>query len=511
MANNTIPMQKLRDIIQLHVKGYSYRKIAKITGVHRAVVTNYIVCVKDYPPAEALALPDQAFYDLFKKPQEQTPLSQKQYWLNDFLLYAAKEIKKKHVTRQLVYAEYQEKHTDVFSYSHFCELLGRSLEKSDYSLFQIFSPGEIIMADFAGDKLFVTDKETGEETPCEVLIITLGYSGYTFVIALLNQTQECFVEGLNQAVLYFGGSSKIMRIDNLKSGVIKADRYEPTFNALLLMFCQYYNIVPDATRARKPKDKAQVESHVRIVYQRIYAPLRNNVHHSIKELNHAVLDLLEAHNKRPYKGTAKSRADFYEEERALLQPLPAHPFTHKNTKKATVQKNYHVWLGHDEHYYSVPYQYVGNTVNLIYDHQIMEIYYEYSRIALHPRMHKIGRYSTIDQHMPEAHTVVKNGTDLLKLKEQAGYIGEHTLQFVETLLNKGLLTPQHFKSCQGLLSLVKKYPKERINNACKRAVEHKSITYKAVERILEMNLDTTTAQEQQTSLPFNPTTRGNFK
>lgn len=509
MANKPIPMQKVRNIIQLYQEGYSLRKINRITGVHRKVITGYITHLeKLLPLKKALTLPEQEFTNLFKKEQEIVPLNQKQLWLNDFLVYATQEIKRKHVTRQLLYQEYQEKYTQVFSYSHFCELLGKRLDQNEYSMFQTFLPGEIIMADFAGDKLYITDKETGEVLSCEVLVLTLGYSGYTFAVALKNQTQECFVDGLNKALLYFGGCARVLRFDNFKAGVIKADRYEPTFNILMSMFCEHYGIVPDATRVRKPKDKAQVESHVNIVYQRIYAPLRNKIFHSTGELNHAIQELLIDHHKRPFRGTSKNRLDFYKEEQPSLNPLPDQIFKKKHIKKAVVQKNYHVWLGHDEHYYSTPYEYVGNKVTLIYDSQIVEIYHEHIRIALHTRKHKIGRYSTIPEHMPEAHVAVKNGTDPLWLKKQASDIGQNVLEFTEVLLNKGLLTPQQFKSCQGVLSLARKYPKQRVDNACKRALEHKSITYKSVLGILEKNLDSHNPEQEQTTIPYNPTARG---
>ena len=510
MANKTLSMQKLRDIIQLFLNGYSYRRISKTTGVHRRIVTQYIECVTNsqYSPKEALDLSQEKFSLIFKGESEAIPSSQKQLSYTDFLLYAQQELKKKHVTRQLLYQEYTQAYQQVFSYSHFCELLKEGQENKSYSLFQSFSPGEIMMADFAGDKLHYIDKETGEQINCEVLIVTLGYSGYTFVVALHNQTQECFICGLNDALVYFKGSPKIVRFDNLKSGVIKPNLYEPTFNTLIKMFCEHNNIVPEATRVAKPKDKAQVESHVNIVYKRIYAPLRNHTFYSINELNSSIKELLTEHHKRPYKGTSKSRCDYYQEEVAFLAALPEQLFKRKFAKKATVQKNYHIRLGHDEHYYSIPYRYVGKEVSIVYYTEIVEIFHEYTRIALHERKHKTGRYSTFREHMPESHIAVKDGMDPEWLKKQASVIGEHVLLFTENLLNKGLLTPQHYKSTQGVLSLARKYPKERVDNACKRALEYNSITYKSVLGILEKNLDNIKPESQQMPIPYNPNTRG---
>ena len=137
------------------------------------------------------------------------------------------------------------------SYSQFCDILKRLLSKEDYSLFQNYNPGQIMMADFAGDKLYYFDKETCERISCEILVITLGYSGYTFVVALPDQGQGSFVDGLTAALSFFGGGPCIILFDNLKAGVIKADAYEPSFNMLLSMFCKHYEMTPQAIRVRK--------------------------------------------------------------------------------------------------------------------------------------------------------------------------------------------------------------------------------------------------------------------
>ena len=502
-------MQKVRDIIKLFASGYSFRQISRITGIHRTIVSTYVSCLKqsDTSLENALQLEDKEFAAIFKTRDEHVPGSQKQLWLSNFLIYAKQEVQKKHVTRQLLYAEYRNKYTDVYSYSQFCDILRRLLKKEDYSLFQNYNPGEIMMADFAGDKLYYFNKQTGERISCEVLVITLGYSGYTFAIALPDQKQESFIEGLTASLFFFGGSPNIILFDNLKAGVIKSDAYEPKFNTLISMFCKHYGMVAQAARVGKPKDKAQVESHVNIVYKRVYAPLRDNIFYSINELNTAIVELLKAHNTRPYRGTSKSRHDFYQEEKISLKPLPEYVFKKKYVKKAAAQKNYHVWLGHDEHYYSIPFNYAGREVTVVYDIQSVEIYCDHERIAVHTRKHKIGRYSTLPDHMPENHVAVRNGMDPEYLKKQASHIGENVLAFAIKLLDKGLLTPQHFKSCQGVIGLARKYPKDRVDSACKRALEYNNITYKSVLGILEKNLDTFNGEELP-SIPFNPNTRG---
>ena len=98
------------------------------------------------------------------------------------------------------------------------------------------------------------------------------------------------------------------------------------------------------------------------------------------------------------------RQRFMELEQELLQPLPATDFVYKRETTGTVKKNYHVMLGEDRCQYSVPHEYIGKLVKLIYDEAVVEVFLDFHRIALHQRI--VGRrgiYRTVEEHMPEAH------------------------------------------------------------------------------------------------------------
>lgn len=517
MANKTIDMQKIQTVLRLYQCDYSLRAISRQTGIHRSVVKHYIerFTKAGVPLDDALHLQPSELNDLVYSAQESVPANRRQRDFDVFSQYALEEIQKKHVTVQLLHREYNSKYPDAYSYSQFCDLLARLRKSIDISMIQKCNPGELMQMDFTGDKIPWVDPESGEQFFAEVLIITLGYSGLTYVQALKSQKQEVFIICLNQALKFFGGVTLQIKLDNFKSGVIKADRYEPGFNKLLTLFCEHYSLIPDATRVRKPRDKAQVESHVRIVYERIFAPLRNKTFTSVEQINEAIMPLLVEHNKRPYRGSKKGRIDFFtQEEQGALKPLPEKPFTHKHYKKAVIQKNYHIWLGEDEHYYSVPCAYVGKTVEVVYDLDSVEIYCDLQRIAFHIRSHRIGRYTTISGHMPERHIKVKEGMDPDHLVIQASQIGPSTQNFIEKILSRGAQCQPNFKSCQGILSLAKRFPKERLERATQRALRYNNITYKAVQSILLQNLDSLLIDsEKQPRLPFNDNTRGsnNYK
>lgn len=151
-----------------------------------------------------------------------------------------------------------------------------------------------------------------------------------------------------------------------------------------------------ATRPYSPRDKAMVERAVSIVYSNIYAPLRNEKFFSLEELANAIQLKLRTLNDKPYKNSAYSRLYFYEQyERNQLRSLPEKVFAHKKVVLATVQRNYHIQLSEDHLYYSVPYSYVGKKVKVLYDNHTVEVYYEYSRIALHIRKSTNKAYTTL--------------------------------------------------------------------------------------------------------------------
>ena len=516
MANKPIHMKKIRQVIQLTQQGYSKRKIARLTGVHRNIIEKYLerCCAFDQDLSQVLKCSDEALSVLLWDEPFPSPDLQRQADFEAFFPYLKKELCRIGVTRQLLHDEYLVKYPYGYRYSQFCDLILRRLKSHDVSMVQLSAPAEVMQVDFAGKKLSWCDPDTGEIITGEVLIIVLPFSGMTFVKVLRSQRQEDFIEGIRSALEYFGGVPQCLRLDNLKSGVIKADRYEPDFNTLLMELCNHYQMGLDATRSAKPKDKPHVERHVQLIYQRIYAPLRDKIFHSPEQINAAIKPLLEAHHERFYQKEKISRRDlFITKEKELLKPLPDIAFQVKLRKKATVQKNYHVWLSHQTdsgHYYSVPFNYVGKEVKIIFDNEQVEVYHGYERIAFHTRNHRSGRYTTLSQHMPAHHQAVANGMDPQQLISRAAAIGKHTEIFVKKILDRGLYCQQNFKSCQGVLSLSKKYSAARLEQAAERALLHNNIRYKTVCDILQKNLDQLPPLSERLSspLPINPTTRG---
>jgi hypothetical protein len=291
---------------------------------------------------------------------------------------------------------------------------------------------------------------------------------------------------------FYSGVPATILCDNLKTAVNRPSRYEPVFTELCYQLSEHYGTTFSATRPYSPRDKAMVERAVSIVYAHVYAPLRHREFGSLEALNSAMHEQLMLLNNKPYKNTAYSRWYFYDQhERALLKPLPSELFSVKKVVLLTVQRNYHVQLTEDHRYYSVPYQYVGKKVKVLYDNRVVEVYLDNQRIALHIRKPHHTAYTTLGEHMPPHHKRMQQikGWNKEELLAQASRIGAATLQAASLMLENSIYIEQNYKACFGMLMLQKKYGVQRLEAACSRALQGPRVNYTMIKNILERGLD----------------------
>jgi transposase len=509
MAAKTIQMEQVKQVLQLKNDGLSIKAIARFTGIARNTIKKYLARVDCNIVATSLSsngLAEVVFNS------DTTPLKGIRYTrLYGHFVHVETELSKTGVTRQLLWLEYKEQHADGYNYSQYCYYLNEFLRHKEVVMHLDHAAGEKIMADFAGKKRSYVDMDTGEIIECHVFVAVLPHSGLIFCCAVHSQKILDFLICINEMVKFFGGLTLTILLDNLKTAVIRADKYEPLFTDLCYQLSEHYGTTFSATRPAKPRDKAMVEGAVNIVYNHVYGPLRNQVFRSIKELNDAFRDQLLKLNDKRYKGSAYSRNQLFEQhERALLKPLPNGPFVLKKCRMATVQRNYHVQLSEDHRYYSVPFIYAGKKVKILYDSKTVEIYYEYDRIAVHTRSYMTRAYNTIHEHMPSNHQLAVNikGWTKSDMLARAADIGESAVQVVEHILNSSIYPEQNYKSCHGMLMLKNLYGHERLEAACSRALKGTRIGYTMIKNILQAGLDKQKMIEYDMHLPDHDNIRG---
>ena len=330
--------------------------------------------------------------------------------------------------------------------------------------------GSYMQVDWAGDTAAVIDTDTGEIIPAYVFVATLPYSGYSYVEAFFSMNQESWTTAHVNAYKYFGGVTRIIQCDNLKTGVQKHGKDEVVLNKSYQELAEHYGTAILPARVRTPKDKAAVEGTVGIISAFILAALRNRQFLSLLELNEAIWDRLEMFNHKPFQKREGSRASSFAEERPFLRPLPPRPFELATWKVATVGPNYHISV--ERMNYSVPFEYIKQKVDVRLTKATVEVFYGGNRICSHPRLYgRFNQYSTIQEHMPPEHQkyVQWNGERFI---HWAGKVGSNTQVAVQAILSGYKVEQQGYKSCMGLLKLADKYTPERLENACKRALEY---------------------------------------
>jgi hypothetical protein len=362
--------------------------------------------------------------------------------------------------------------------------------------------------DYAGEKLHLVNKETGEISDVEVFISVLGASQLTYIEATLSQCKEDFINCCEHALAYYEGVPLAIVPDNLKSAVTKSSLYEPTLNQAFENFALHYSTTILPARAYKPKDKALVEGAVKIAYRRIYSVLDNRVFHTLEELNEAIKEIVELHNNAKLTGRPYSRRALFEDvERYVLHPLPVLPYEFKRQQYSTISVNGHVCLKEDRHYYSVLYLYIGKKVKIMYTSTHVEIYYNYALLASHKRDRRQYGYTTDIEHLASTHKYLTdwNPDRFIKWAES---IDESVKTFIIRLMDSKAHPEQAYKACQGVLGYERKVGRERLINACKRAIEYENYSYHAIKSILENKYDLLSYTELLTDIPQHENIRG---
>ncbi len=509
MANTPISMSKIRQIIRLYTQGTSRLSIAAWTGVSRNTAKKYIQAFQDsrFTFEDINRLTDKELDDLFGKSDEKPP-DPRLFDLHNLFPHVEKELKRKGTTRLLLWQEYMKQHPKGFQYTQFCFYYNQWKAQVNPVMHIEHKAGDKMFVDFAGEKLSIVDKNTGEVKDVEVFIAILGASQLTYIEAVMTQGKEDLIPACENALHFYGGVPLAIVTDNLKSAVTKSSRYEPTVNESFADFADHYCMAVLPTRAYRPRDKALVEGAVRIMYTRVYTLIRQSIYYSLEELNTAIKAALEVHNNQPFKGRHYSRREQFEEvERSVLAPLPVLRYEFKKQMHATVMKNGHVCLGVDKHYYSVPYRFIGKKIKLLYSRSSVEVFYHYERIAVHKRTKCPYAYTTDKEHLASTHKFMTDWT-AEHFIEWAASIGEEVKLYILKILERKQHPEQAYKSCMGVLSFSRKAGNERLIAACRRALDYGVYNYKTIQTILEKGMDLLNEDTGTSKMPSHDNIRG---
>lgn len=501
-------MRKLREVLRLYLAlRMSVRAIARSCTISPSTVSSYVgrarVAKLTWPlPPE---LDDDAALEALLFPDEHAPKPSRPEpdWARVHL-----ELRKKHVTKQLLWEEYRSEQPNGYQYSQFCERYARWAARTAVTMRQTHRAGEKMFIDFSGDGIDVVDPRTGEVITAKLFVAVLGASNLTYVEPVTTEDLPTWIGCHVRALEFFGGVAEVWVPDNLKSGVKSPDLYEPDLNPTYAELARHYDAAVVPARVRKPRDKAKVENGVLLAERWIIAVLRHRVFHSLDEMREAVKPLVEKLNERRMRKLGKSRREVFEEvERGALRPLPDKPYEFASWKRARVNIDYHVEF--DGHLYSVPYGLVHERVDIRATEGTVEVLHRGRRVASHVRSYQRGQ-TTLPEHMPSSHRAHAEWTPSRLLK-WAAQVGPSTEAMLDALMRRKPHPEMGFRACLGVMRLTKHYEPARVEAACERAIRMNAVSYKSVAAILRNNLDGIADEEQsstQASLPLHENVRG---
>ena len=288
MANKRLPMRNIRETLRLRlVAGLSIRQISRSTRSSVRAVQKIIA------RAAALELDSKAI-ELLSDAElagliYPKPVDTISHFEAPDCLYLHQELKRKGVTKQLLWDEYRAAHRDrAYRYSQFCTIYRQWLKTQKRSMRQSHRAGEKCFVDYCGHTVPIINPETGEVRDVQVFVGVLGASNYTFAEATHSQKLADWLGSHVRMFEFFGGVPESVVPDNLRSAVSKSCRYDPELNPSYQQLAEHYDIAVLPARPYKPQDKAKAEVAVQIVERWILARLRKLRFFSLAEVNLAI-------------------------------------------------------------------------------------------------------------------------------------------------------------------------------------------------------------------------------
>jgi len=484
-------MIRYREILRLRASGVSVRNIAYSCECSKSTVQSTIKKARSRGLAWPLPeeLDDKEIYRiLFPKEEKTTEKVEPNFE------QVNAELSRKGVTLTLCWNEYVDRCIAEgkipYQYSAFCRRYHSWARAKGVVMHIERRPAEQMMVDWAGTTMAVCDRNSGEIHKVYVFVACLAYSSYLYAEGFFKMDQEAWNSAHIHAFEYFSGTTPILTPDNLKTGIVRNRLDELVVNESYRRLAEYYGCAVVPTRIRKPRDKAAVESGVGVVTRQAIASLRNHTFFSLEDLNAALKEKVKEICARPFQKREGSRESiFFGQEKDTLVPLPLRRFETYTVKCQTVPYNYHISV--ESVFYSVPFQYVKQEVEIRVSKTTVSVYVQGERVASHKRSysHK-GSYVTNPEHMPETHRDYAEWTGD-RFRRWAGEKGEGVKDVIDCVLSAKPIEQQAYRSCHAIIALAKKHGDRALNEACIRSLAiSRTPSYKTVKTILARMTET---------------------
>jgi hypothetical protein len=475
------------DIIVRWHAGYTISQISRTLKLDRKTVRAYIRMAEKIGLSRNEALPEK--FELLSRLGAFVPIKSRSSPARTLLIPHKEEIVRlindsTHPLKpKTAYEVICERHALSVSYGTFKRFLHTQVSE----LFKVPStcrfetePGDEMQIDYCKVGL-LHDPTTQKRRTVYAFVATLSYSRLKFVEFVYRQDQRSFVGSHLRMFEFFGGVPKRLMIDNLKSGVIKPDLYEPQLNIAYQEMAEHYGCFIDPARVRKPKDKGKVERAVSPVREMFRKNLA--LEHNMDVARANVLArkwCLEINGVREHGTThLKPYEVFQNVERHKLMPLPLSHFEVATWKEAKVHPDQFIQF--EKKFFAVPQAYIGKTVWVRGTEKLIEIYYNQERIK---QFSRTGQSRVFDpKDFPENFQIMLDDRPVQHVLERAEVVGPH---FKQLLLE--VLSPHaklNYRRALALLNFTRQYSRELVEAAAEVAIPYKLHTPKQFARVLE--------------------------
>jgi transposase len=363
------------------------------------------------------------------------------------------------------------------------------------------SPGSQIQIDY-GKVGLLFDAKSNKKRAVYAFIATLSHSRHKYVEFTFKQDQQSFIASHVKMFEFFDGVAEHITLDNLKTGVIKPDLYDPTLNKTYQEMAEHYNCFLDPCRVRHPKDKGKVERDVQTIRQAFRKFIALYPTMDLSQANRLIKQWSKSEYGQKEHGTThlKPYPTFIETELPALKQLPQEHFEIAQWKQAKVHPDQYIQFNKKS--YSVPQQYVGKTVSVRGTHKIVQIYYQHQLIKQHP-VAKGFRQTDLSDFPQNVQAALDQGLPLI-LQNKAVAIGDNFAKLIRSVLKPHAFL--NLRKAQGLVSLTDKYDPKLIEQAAAIFLnQHLTINYKLFKKMIEKiksNKQQSAIQLSQQSLQF---------
>lgn len=323
----------------------------------------------------------------------------------------------------------------------------------------------------------------GRRVKAYVFNMRLSYSRLDYYEVVFDQSCKTWIQCHINAFNYFAGSPKVIKLDNLKAGVVDSNFYEPVYQKEYKRLADHYGILLSPCRVYQPQEKGKVESGIKYVKNNFFAGRK---FHRYEELIHDLANWLNKANNRIHGTTKKIPQELFEQEESNnLMPLPLETFDLSSWHNRKVAKDCHITI--DNNYYSVPAKYIYNEVLVQLSPKLVQIFsIQNDLIARHVRTDGKGIFTTNASHYAKYKRLCPGFIEYSEhYQQQMQQIGNNCSLLLELLQQTRVNDWQ--RCARGIIALRKVYNDDLIDKACHRALHYGISSYSKIKNILNSN------------------------